>query len=91
MRLAARRDAVEKSLIEIAEKLGARIVFAPPLDFWLWSSKTGWVPVEVKSPGGNLTWGQIKFTNQCLADGAPYLIWKTEGDVLQALQAERSA
>lgn len=91
MRLAARRDAVEKSLIEIAEKLGARIVFAPPLDFWLWSPKTGWIPVECKSKRGKLTKAQVKFTNQCLADGAPYLIWKTEGDVLQALQAERSA
>ena len=91
MRLAVRRDAVEKSLIEVAEKLGARIVFAPPLDFWLWSPKTGWIPVECKSKRGKLTKAQVKFTNQCLADGAPYLIWKTEGDVLQAVQALQTA
>ena len=91
MRLAARRDSNEDELVSVAEKLGARFVYAGPLDFWLWSPKTGWIPVECKSKRGKLTKAQVKFTNQCLADGAPYLIWKTEGDVLQAVQALQTA
>lgn len=87
MRRAARRDAVEEAFVKVAEKCGARIVYAGPLDFWLWTSRAGWRPVEVKSPGGNLTWSQMKFTSQCMRDGAPYLIWRTEGDVLAAVEA----
>jgi len=87
-RFAAKRDHNEAELVAMAEKLGAMIVKEGPLDLWLWHPKTGFVPVEVKSPRGQYTQAQKKFLYLCELNHAPHLLWRTESDVLACLGAK---
>jgi len=84
-RFAARRDANEDELVKVAEKLGAWVIYGPPLDFWLWHAKTGFVPVEVKSRRGQYTQAQKRFLYQCQLNRAPAFLWRCQDDVLKSL------
>jgi len=84
-RFAAKRDANEDALVAVAQKLGAWVIYGPPLDFWLWHPKTGFVPVECKSPRGQYTQAQKRFLYRCQLAGAPALLWRSEDDVLRDL------
>jgi hypothetical protein len=87
-RFAARRDTNESKLVAIAEKLGAIWVYGGPLDGWCFHAKTGWVPVEVKSPKGTYTESQARFMAKCYGYRAPYWTWRIENDVLKCLGAK---
>lgn len=92
MRHAAKRDANESQLVEVARKLGALIIQSPPLDFLVFHSGR-WVPTEVKNPDGRnrLTDWQVKFLGYCKERDAPVYVWRTEADVLDSLNAKVTA
>jgi hypothetical protein len=90
-------DSNEEMLIEVAEKLGGRIMMCGPLDFWLWHPRLRcWFPVEVKRPeregsARQYTKLQLRFFRWCQLNNAPWHIWRTEGDVLATLGAKVTA
>ena len=91
-RYACRRDANETPLIATAERLGGHFLRAPPLDGWLWVPRLGrWLPpVEVKLPAREghaheFTPTQARFFQWCEQRSAPWLVWRTEDDVLRTL------
>ena len=91
MRLAAKRDANEPPLIALAVGLGADWHYAGPLDGWLHSAGTGWVPVEIKNGKNPYTEAQKRFIARCIERGRPFLTWRTETDVLVSLGAQVTA
>jgi hypothetical protein len=89
------RDANEKKLIELAEKLGAKWFELGPLDGWI-AHRGQWMPVEIKRPEREGTkWEmtplQKRFMRACELNQAPFYIWRTESDVLKSLNATVSA
>jgi hypothetical protein len=86
-RYAARRDANENELIACAESMGANIVIAGPLDFWV-GHRGKWVPCEAKDPKGKLTPYQANFLQRCETFRLPVYVWRNVGDVLQSLGAK---
>jgi hypothetical protein len=90
VRYAARRDENEDELVKVATKLGAWVVYAPPLDFWIYHRGT-WTPVEIKGQKGTYTGGQKTFLTVAKIYGAPAWTWRTETDVLKSLGATRAA
>jgi len=95
LRRAARRDENEHALVSIARALGAQWVQAGPLDGWVcWRGR--WMPVEIKRPEregrkGEYTEEQLRFFQRCRERGSPWLVWRTERDVYDALGARRTA
>jgi len=87
-RYAARRDSNDLILAHTAMKLGARMVFAGPLDWWC-GYRGKWYPVEMKSARGKYTDFQTKFLAQCEADDLPVWTWRSVDDVLKSLGAYR--
>jgi len=85
-RYAAKRDEVEDDFVALAERLGALIVQAPPLDLWCFH-RGKWTPVECKSARGQYTRAQKKFLSQCHLNRAPAWLWRCEDDVLKSLGA----
>lgn len=91
-RYAARRDANEHELVELAFAIGARFEKFGPLDFWVsWRGK--WVPLEIKNPDGRnrYTEEQILFLARCNERQMPVWTWRTENDVYRDLGAVRTA
>ena len=81
---ALRRDSNENELVKAARKMGALIVYAPPLDAWVgWRGK--WIPVEIKSEKGKYTDSQVDFLARCSFKGLPAFTWRDLNDVLRDL------
>lgn len=89
-RFAARRDGNEGPLIRLARVMGARVKVCGPLDCWIHTARTGWVPVEIKNPDGynRYTPDQIDFREWCAAWKMPTFTWRTREDVIKALGGE---
>ena len=86
MRLAARRDSNEIEIVALARMLGAHMVKAGPLDY-LACIRGKWSLVEIKRPErkghkNEYTDAQLRFFSQCRMNGSPWLIWRTQDDVL---------
>ena len=91
-----RRDLNEPKLLEVAAKLGGIWYQGPPLDGWLWHRKTGFIPIEIKQPrrkgqAHEFTRLQKEFFDSCKRQGAGYLVWHTQEDVVRDLGGEISA
>lgn len=86
-----RRDANEARLREVAARLGAHWIEAPPLDGWIWVNRWGtWMPVECKRPEREglkheYTPAQQRFIEWCKDRGAKWLVWRTDRDVIESL------
>lgn len=96
MRRAARRDANEPALIELARRLGVLWEQAGPLDGWAYKPGRGWHPVEIKAPSrqchaNEYEASQVAFFERCRHRGAPYVIWRTDRDVFDFAGARRTA
>lgn len=91
-RYAAKRDANEPQLVELARMLGAHMECTGPLDWWCYW-RGAWIPVEIKNPDGRnrYTPEQIKFLARCKERGAPVWTWREEADVYRSLGARRGA
>ncbi len=87
-----RRDANEGPLVRLARSLGALLVQAGPLDWWMWW-RGRWVPVEIKNREGRNRYTdiQVEFLAAAGERGAPVLTWRDESDVLRDLGARVSA
>ncbi len=82
-RYAQRRDANEKSLMQVMAQLG--IWFIPrvgPCDGWAFY-KGRWVCVEIKTPRGRNTKSQKEFMAECDLLGAPYQLWREPDDIVR--------
>jgi len=82
------RDANERTLVQIAERLGVVWQEGGPLDGWVFR-RGHWEPVEIKNPDGRnrLQPRQKEFIEMCRRIGASVHIWRSEGDVLASLGA----
>lgn len=91
-RHAAKRDANEGPLIELARHLGAEFEKAGPLDFWC-AFRGRWVPLEIKNIDGRnrYTDAQVRFLIRCRERQMPVWTWRTEDDVYRDLGARRTA
>lgn len=94
-RYAARRDDVEPALIQLARRLGAKLLMSGPLDWWLLRGGR-WIPVEIKDPAiegrkHEFTPAQRRFFQFANAYGGTWLTWRTEADVMRDLGARLSA
>lgn len=83
------RDANERQLLELAERLGGHWCEAGPLDGWCFV-RGRWTPVEIKRAAreGHVweyTPAQRRFLSWCRNRGATWWIWRTEADVLRDL------
>jgi hypothetical protein len=85
MRLAAKRDANESTLVEVARKCGFQIEYFGPLDLWA-GLKGIFKPVEIKNRAGRnrFTRAQRGFKDRCLLSGLPFVVWRTVDDVVNA-------
>lgn len=89
MRRAARRDANERPLVDLAESLGWWMVkLDQPCD-WIGCRRGVWFPIELKSPereghADEFTAAQVVFHGDARARRAPVLVWRTAEDVMQA-------
>jgi hypothetical protein len=84
MRRAARRDKNDHALAHAAREMGARMVYAGPLDWWVgWRGK--WFPVEIKTKKGKYTLSQQYFFASCSRDRLPVWTWRELGDVVKSL------
>jgi hypothetical protein len=84
MRRAARRDKNDHALAHAAREMGARMVYAGPLDWWVgWRGK--WFPVEIKTKKGKYTLSQQYFIASCSRDRLPVWTWRELGDVVKSL------
>lgn len=101
-RYAARRDAVEGSLIATAEALGGLVIQEPPFDFWLYGRNTcrcgasGFRLIEVKDPKkegwkNEYTDAQVRLIIRLNELQVPWHTVRTESDILKLLGAQRSA
>jgi hypothetical protein len=89
------RDANERELLAVAERLGAHWLEAAPLDGWIWF-RGQWLPVEIKVPereglAHEYTPLQRRFMNWCRLRNARWLVWRTADDVLRDLGGRRAA
>lgn len=91
-----KRDANEPALVSVATQIGLLWEEGGPLDGWVWSPRKGWCPVEIKSPEregrkNEYEPSQIAFFARCKQRGSPWLVWRTEDDVLAFAGARRTA
>jgi hypothetical protein len=89
---ANRRDANEKTLLKVLEKLGGFWIplNGAPFDGVVYHWRTGWVPVEIKDPKkaghkNEFKPSQERFFERCDARRAQYMVWRTELDVIKDL------
>jgi len=95
MRYAARRDAVESTLVATAEALGAVWIAGPPFDGWLFF-RGRWHLCECKDPRkegwkDEFTEAQLKTIIRLQERQIPWHVLRTEDDVLALLNARRTA
>lgn len=91
-----KRDRVEAPLLNVASRLGILWEEGGPLDGWAYHPRKGWVPVEVKDPSregraNEYEPSQLAFFSRCKQRGSPWLVWRTEQDVLDFVGARRVA
>lgn len=91
-----KRDRVEAPLLNVASRLGILWEEGGPLDGWAYHPRKGWVPVEVKDPSregraNEYEPSQLAFFSRCKQRGSPWLVWRTEQDVLDFAGAKRVA
>jgi hypothetical protein len=89
------RDANERELLEVAARLGAHWIEAPPLDGWIhWRGQ--FLPVEIKAPereglAHEYRPTQRRFFAWCRLHGARWLVWHSANDVIRDLGGRRAA
>lgn len=89
------RDANEPELVKLAQRLGCTWWQAPPLDGWT-LFRGVWVPLEIKT-GAREGWqdeytpAQKRFLTFCQMHRAPVFTWRTDTDVLAALNSRITA
>jgi hypothetical protein len=91
MRYAARRDANEPPLIELARSLGAYLYRTDKPGDWLCGFRGSWIIVEIKGEDGSPTPAQIEFSREARYRHLPYWTWRNDEDVLRDLGAKRAA
>jgi hypothetical protein len=86
MRRAARRDSNDHVLAHAAREMGARMVYAGPLDWWV-GFRGKWFPVEIKNKDGKnrYTDSQKDFIKLCEQDRLPVWTWRELEDVVKSL------
>jgi hypothetical protein len=95
-RRAARQDANQAGLVEVAEGLGAVVECSrQPLDL-LVGWRGAWIPTEIKDPKGagwadEFTPAQLAFMKRCKESGLPFWVWRSAEDVLRCLGARPAA
>jgi hypothetical protein len=95
-RFAKRRDKNEPQLIKFAERLGAWLIpIDEPCD-WLLFWRQRWELIEIKDPNceghaDEFTEAQKAFRAEAFRRGARLIVWRTEHDVLNTLNAKVSA
>jgi hypothetical protein len=78
-------DLTQSALIACAERLGMQVeITRLPVDAWV-AIRGVWYPVEFKSKNGKYTRAQMDFKARCQANRTPFLTWRTEQDVMDAL------
>jgi hypothetical protein len=93
---AKRRDIVEPALIKFARTLGAWMIkLDEPCDWLMWY-RGCWELVEVKDPSveghaDEFTTAQRAFRAEAFRRGAKLIVWRTEEDVMNSLNARRVA
>jgi hypothetical protein len=90
-RYAARRDANEPALVQVARACGAYLYQTDDPGDWLCGYRGRWVVVEIKTENGSPTPNQIRFSREARERRLPYWTWRTEDDVLHDLGAARGA
>jgi hypothetical protein len=90
------RDRNEAPLLNVASRLGISWEEGGPLDGWVFCRRRGWVPVEIKDPkreghANEYQPSQLAFFARCKQRGSPWLVWRTEQDVLDFAGAKRVA
>jgi hypothetical protein len=83
------RDANESELLQVAARLGAHWLEAPPLDGWIWF-RGQWLPIEIKQPEREglqheYTPAQRRFISWCRLRNARWLTWRSADDVIRDL------
>lgn len=95
MRYAARRDANEPELIQLAEGLGAFCIQEGPFDWWVWW-RGRWSLVEVKRPQrkghrNEYTKAQRALMADLQERAIPLWVWRTRADVLRDFDSRETA
>ena len=86
-RFAARRDANESEIVQVARAFGAFWVPTGPLDGWI-CYRGDWFPVELKTAQGRYTAAQKRFLAECLYRRARVFTWRCAKDVFETLGAQ---
>jgi hypothetical protein len=93
-----RIDGNQSRLVKTFEDLGGFWVpyASKPFDGWARHSRFGYMPVELKlksreGHANEYTPRQKKLMGEMRDAGAPWLTWRTEDDVYEAVGARRSA
>lgn len=96
-----RRDGNQSPLVDLFIKLGGLwIPYAnKPFDGWAYHAHFGYMPVELKNPNGRRRAGahdeytprQRKVIALLNLRQAPWLTWRSEGDVYKCCGARRTA
>lgn len=84
------RDGNEADLLEVFAKVGGSWKQGGPLDGWA-LFRGDWIPTEIKNPKGKNRYrkSQLEFIAWCIANNAPYWVWRTEDDVYNSTGALR--
>ena len=91
MRRAARRDANEPALIQLAREIGAVCInIQEPVD-WLIGWRGRWYPCEVKTLKGDYTDQQVLFMGAAKERELQVWAWRTADDVMRSLGASIGA
>jgi hypothetical protein len=89
-----RIDSNHHDLVGEWEKLGGVFLKCPPFDGWIWHPTwDAYQPVEIKDPKreghkNEYTKAQKKLMDELKPRGAPWLVWRTIGDVRRTLMRE---
>lgn len=93
---AKRRDSVEPELVKLARTLGAWLILLEEPSDWLMWYRGRWEPIEVKDPAcqgraNEFTPAQKAFRAEATRRGAKLIVWRTQDDVLDTLNARVAA
>jgi hypothetical protein len=85
MRRASRIDANHRELLDAARRLGAVVIHTHQVgggapDAFVWTPRTNWIAVEIKTPGGKFKPSQLALQKLC-----PITVWRNYTDVLDSL------
>lgn len=87
-----RRDGNQSALVGVFEQLGGQWVpYAnKPFDGWAYHARFGYLPVEIKleereGHANEYTPRQQKLLHRMKAAGLPWLVWRTQADVVSSI------